>query len=185
MNGIIPDITITLVAKRTISEFLDTLIYKNYHAGTVCLETRVFFKPTDTHQLLHGRSMHPKHSCRGILESQLIRFKRICSNRLDFNHASYTLFKVLKNRGYSRSLFRALQHEVWYSNFSYPTGFSKRLRSEKAWPIINFFDPLSTKIMHFTRQKIVSLNIASSFKVISAFKIHRNLAKFLTRSRFQ
>jgi hypothetical protein len=66
LNGIIPYITVTFVAERAIIEFLDILIYKSHHADTVCLKTRVFFKPTDTHQLLHGLSMHPKHSCCGI-----------------------------------------------------------------------------------------------------------------------
>jgi len=38
-----------------------------------------FFKPTDTHQLLHGSSYHPKHTTKGILKSQILRFKRISS----------------------------------------------------------------------------------------------------------
>jgi len=28
------------------------------------LKTRVYFKPTDTHQLLHATSFHPKHTTR-------------------------------------------------------------------------------------------------------------------------
>ena len=51
------------------------------------LQTRVFFKETDTHQLLHKNSYHPKHTTRGILKSQLLRFKRISSNHDDYNNA--------------------------------------------------------------------------------------------------
>jgi hypothetical protein len=58
--------------------FLDTVIYKEEQSdGTVRLKTRVYFKKTDTHQLLHTSSFHPKHTTKGILKSQLMRFKKI------------------------------------------------------------------------------------------------------------
>lgn len=184
LNGLIPDIKVTLVSKRFITEFLDTLIYKHFVGNVAVLKTRVFFKSTDTHQLLHGRSLHPKHTCRGVLKSQLIRFKRICSNKSEFEHAAYTLFGVLKNRGYSRSLFRRLKREVWLSNCLYSRDRKDIKRAQDIWPIINFFDPIGFRIMHFMRKRIASLNISNSFKVVSAFKIHRNLARLLIRSRF-
>lgn len=49
------------------------------------LDTKVYFKPTDSHALLHHISFHPKHTFKGILKSQLIRFHRICSREDDFN----------------------------------------------------------------------------------------------------
>lgn len=184
LNNVIPDINVTLISKQMITEFLDTLIYKHFVDGCAFLKTRVYFKSTDTHQLLHGRSLHPKHTCRGVLKSQLIRFKRICSTRSEFDHASFTLFRVLRNRGYSRSLFRRLKREVWLSNCSYVLARNQEKRAHKLWPIINYFDPLGLKIMQQTRKRISALNISHSFKVVSAFKIHGNLARLLTRSRF-
>lgn len=184
LNSIIPDIKINLIHKKFITEFLDTLIYKHYGDDCVVLRTRVFFKSTDTHQLLHGRSFHPRHSCRGVLKSQLIRFKRICSTKAEYEHAAFTLYRVLKGRGYSRSLFRKLKYEVWRSNFSCAIRRSKRNCNAKIWPVIHFFDSLSSKASLLTRRNIASLNIASSFRVVSAFKIHKNLSKFLTRSKF-
>lgn len=184
LNNVIPDIKVTLISKKMITEFLDTLIYKHHVDDRAFLKTRVYFKSTDTHQLLHGRSLHPKHTCRGVLKSQLIRFKRICSTRSEFDHASFTLFRVLKNRGYSRSLFRRLKREVWLSNCSYVFSRKHDKRAYKLWPIINFFDPIGLKIMQRTRKRISALNISHAFKVVSAFKIHGNLAKLLTRSRF-
>lgn len=184
LNSIIPDIRITLIHRKFITEFLDTLIYKQYFGDSAVLKTLVFFKPTDTHQLLHGRSVHPKHSCRGVLKSQLIRFKRICSSKTEYDHAAYTLFRVLKGRGYSRSLFRKLKHDVWTSNFSYSICRRKHDKTAKIWPVIHHFDRISSKALLLTRKNIATLNIAASFGVLSAFKIHKNLSKFLTRSKF-
>ena len=33
------------------------------------LDTKVFFKPTDTHELLHKKSYHPPHTFKGIIKS--------------------------------------------------------------------------------------------------------------------
>ena len=35
------------------------------------LNTKVYFKPTDMHQLLHGSSSHPKLTFKGIVNSQI------------------------------------------------------------------------------------------------------------------
>lgn len=183
LNSIIPDITISFTVRHRIIEFLDTLIYKLHVDGNTVLKTRVFFKPTDTHQLLHGRSFHPRHTCRGILKSQLIRFKRICSTFHEFNHAALTLFKVLQKRGYNRHLFRLLKYSVWHSNVAYDSIDRSKSDKDHVWPIIHFFDPISTRISFKTRKRIARLNISNSFKLISAFKIHKNLSQYLVRSK--
>lgn len=57
-------------------DFLDSTTFKGpdfHRSGT--LDTKVFFKPTDSHALLHKASFHPKHVFRGIVKSQLLRFK--------------------------------------------------------------------------------------------------------------
>jgi len=64
-------------------DYLDTTIFKNENNNGKLL-TRVYFKPTDTHQLLHKESFHPKHTFKGILKSQIIRFHRICLRQKDF-----------------------------------------------------------------------------------------------------
>ena len=122
LNTLIPGIKITLNIRHICIEFLDTLIYKQFHNnGSATLNTKVYFKPTDTHQLLHADSAHPKHTVKGILKSQLIRFKRICSTYKEYNQASSDLFQVLRLRGYNRSLYRELKYNIWHSNYSYNT----------------------------------------------------------------
>jgi len=85
-------------------EFLDTEVFvMKESAEKWRLGTRVYFKPIDTHALLHKNSFHPKHTFKGIVKSQLIRFNRICTRPEDVEMATRTLFKALRRRGYSRT----------------------------------------------------------------------------------
>lgn len=101
-------------------EFLDVLIFKgaNFERNGI-LDTKVYFKPTDSHALLHKSSYHPKHTFTGLIKSQLIRFGRICDHQEDYEVAKTTLFKVLKDRGYTRSFLRKIDLEVRKQYFPY------------------------------------------------------------------
>lgn len=76
------------------------------------LLSKVYFKPTDTHALLHKASYHPKHTFKGIVKSQIIRFHRICSRTADFDEAVTILFSSLRNRGYSRRFLRTVKTQT-------------------------------------------------------------------------
>lgn len=115
--------------KSTVSEnsiaFLDVMIFKGDNFQTKqTLDTKVFFKPTDTHELLHKTSYHPSHTFKGIIKSQIIRFRRICTNDIDFHQACNTLFAVLRTRGYSYSSLRKIKRDTIYG--LNPTGSAKR-----------------------------------------------------------
>ena len=93
-------------------DFLDVTIFKGPNLTQNKLDTKVFFKPTDTHELLHRTSYHPRHTFSGIIKSQILRFKRICSNKTDFDHAFRTLFRALKHRGYSQRFLRKIKNDT-------------------------------------------------------------------------
>ena len=95
LNSLIPGIEIKLKYSDKEIDFLDVTIYKSENT----LNTKVYFKETDTHQLLHKDSFHPRHTFNGIVKSQLIRFKRISSCKADFDVASKILFNSLKTEG--------------------------------------------------------------------------------------
>jgi hypothetical protein len=119
LNNLIPDIKITLNHNTEEINFLDLIIYKSeLNENESTLLTRVYFKPTDSHQLLDGNSFHPKHTCRGILKSQILRYKRLSSKKEDFDNTCQILFNSLKDRGYSKSLMRKMKREIWnnYNN---------------------------------------------------------------------
>lgn len=87
------------------TEFLDTEVYfQNIEDGERKSGTKVFFKATDTHALLHN-SFHPAEEATGIL------------------------FKTLRSRGYSRSFLRAIKTKV-QTNFADANGLMRIAKGE-------------------------------------------------------
>lgn len=90
--------------------FLDTTIqFMSTSTTQKKLFSRVYFKPTDTHALLHKASYHPRHTFKGIIKSQILRFYRICSRVSDFNDAISILFRSLRSRHYSARFLRNIK----------------------------------------------------------------------------
>lgn len=113
LNNHHPTIKLKATIHRQSIDFLDVTVFKGTRFSVQGqLDTKVYFKPTDTHELLHKLSYHPKHTFKGILKSQIIRFHRICNNASDFEHACTTLFRVLKTRGYSKRLLRSIKSKT-------------------------------------------------------------------------
>ncbi len=68
--------------------FLDTTVFfenVDHNCKIGLLLTCVYFKPADTRALLHKASFHPKHTFKGIVKSQIIRFHRISALESDFH----------------------------------------------------------------------------------------------------
>lgn len=185
LNSIIPGITVTLIAKSNINEFLDTRTYKYTTPDNKCLlKTKIYFKPTDTHQLLHKHSYHPKHTFKGLLKSQFIRFKRISSFKIEYDEASNILKRTLTKRGYSSRFFRKIKLEVWQDTNSANRHKENNTTEQlEVLPIITFFDQVSTKLNRHWKAAITQNPLINpKFKTISAYKKHKNLAQHLTRS---
>lgn len=107
LNAHDPYIQLTSVLDKNTVDFLDTTVFKGPDfEKTGKLDVKVYFKPTDRHALLYKSSFHPKHTFRGLIKSQLIRFNRICTRQEDFMTAVQILFRALKKRGYCRSFLR-------------------------------------------------------------------------------
>jgi hypothetical protein len=182
LNSILEGITITLNYSRESVDFLDTTVYKSSlpddTTDTVELLTKVYFKETDTHQLLHKQSFHPRHTCRGVLKSQMLRFKRISSSKTDFDEACMVLFRALAERNYSRRLMRTVKMEVWLS----PTATANQ-DSRPILPIIVPFNDFGCRLAHQWREAINSnAFFATSFKLITAYTIGSNLRRKLVHS---
>ena len=91
-------------------DFLDVTVFKGPRFDKEnILDTKVYFKPTDTHQLLHKLSFHPKHTFSGIVKSQFLRYNRICNNQADFEEACNILIHALRPRGYSKRFLRTIK----------------------------------------------------------------------------
>lgn len=176
LNSLIPGIKITLEYSKISANFLDTTVYKHTLNNETTLQTKVFFKPTDTHQLLHKNSFHPKHTCKGILKSQLLRFKRISSSWADYTHTAKILFDSLSGRGYSWSLLWDMLKSVWFADEAH------RSDSGEPFPIILHYDSLGVKLAKKYRDTLNKNKFFEKFKLINAYKIHPNLGRMLVRS---
>lgn len=179
LNSLNPSIQLKSELNKDSIDFLDTTIFKGPEFHETCkLDVKVFFKKTDTHALLHRDSFHPRHTFKGIVKSQLMRFKRICTRSVDFRDAVQVLFRALRKRGYSRSFLRYC--------FKLFQEKGERIEGDLL-PLITTFSTNSrwvNKNLKDNFQNIIGkAGILPSFRVISAFRKNSNLSDWLVRAR--
>ena len=189
LNNECPSISLKHVLDLNTMDFLDTTTFKgDGFASTGTLDTKVFFKKTDTHALLHKTSFHPRHTFPGLVKSQLIRFHRICTRKEDFEKATKILFGVLgggtrntsSSRGYSRRMLRQAK----------TTFLEKRPTiSGKILPIVTTFTIRATHANQILRNNfnhiLSDTGLLDQHRVISAYKKNANLQDLLVRSRLK
>ena len=118
LNAFHPSIKLTSTTSTEEIDFLDITVFKEL-SGLLppTFYTKVHFKVTNTHRLLHKHSFHPRHTFAGIIKGQLSRFHRLCSFHKDFNLACRTLFNALRDMNYSRRSLKQTLHdfllELW------------------------------------------------------------------------
>lgn len=181
LNEIIGDIKVTLSHSTLEVNYLDTTVYKLTSDGETSLQTRVYFKETDTHQLLHTASFHPKHTTKGIVKSQLLRFKRISSCFEDYNTACNILFSALKPRGYNPSLLRKMRREIWNTEPNLdPTPSSV---SKPMIPLILRYNQLGHKFMNLWKGIISGSESFGEYRLVAAYSKNKNIGNYLVKSK--
>lgn len=177
LNTLIPGISITFEYDLRSVNFLDCTVFKHeIEDNLITLQTKVFFKSTDTHQLLHRNSHHPSHSTLGLLKSQFIRFKRISSFYQDYLQTSKILFAVLKNRGYTYSTFWKYCKEVWHAKIGRITRMPDK---RQIFPIIVPYNSVG-KNLSDNYKEILSKNVDfTDMAVVAAFTNHKNIGQLI------
>jgi len=188
LNNIIPGITITLNISPISVNFLDTTVYKQESDTDVTtLLTKVFFKETDTHQLLHKESFHPLHTAKGVLKSQVLRFQRISSTFEDFSAACRVLFRSLAKRKYSDRMMRKMKTDILRASQS--TTLSTTTGTDdvgnKLLPVIVPFNEVGTELARRWRTTIEGNDLFRQHRLVTAYTNGPNLRRNLVRSRFQ
>ncbi|MGL5207763.1 GIY-YIG nuclease family protein, partial [Cetobacterium sp.] len=169
------------VINDTSVNFLDVISFKGTRfQETGQLDFKVYFKSTDTHSLLHKNSYHPRHTFKGIVKSQLLRFYKICNNEKHFMEATTTLFKALRSRGYTRTFLRKA-----FKQFKQKIPNAKK--EDKIIPFVNTFSEMSVQLNLETKanfQKFLSHTpYLKEHKIISAFRRNKNLKDLLVKSK--
>lgn len=181
LNAHNPSIKIKFETHTQSVNFLDTTTFKGPDFSTTgILDTKVFFKETDTHALLHARSFHPKHTFAGLVKSQLLRFHRICTKHEDFMEATRILFKALKQRGYNRSLLRKTLRSFREN---------RRQTTEPQIPFVVTYSTAATqlaqKIKASFSQFTTQHNILKNHTVITAFRKNKSLKDILIKAELK
>ena len=161
--------------------FLDTVTYKgSKFPETGQLDFKIYFKDTDTHSLLYKTSYHPKHTFKGIVKSQLLRFHRICSDKNNFIKATKTLFSALRNRGYSRSFLRMCQKH-------FLTKKIKLNEKPKIIPLVSTFSEPGLQLNSMTKANFNKFLSGTPYlqhhTLISAHRRNTNLRDLLVKSK--
>jgi hypothetical protein len=183
LNSLIPQIKITLTWSHTTISFLDVQLYRQHTPTGDTIGTRVHFKPTDTHQLLYRTSFHPAHTFKGIVKSQFIRFKRLSSQRTDYDLASSILMRALHKRKYNKRLLRRLKLEVW-QNPAYSLQHIRTPSNTKIFPIIVPHNDLGRTLSRGWRNILSQTPLLNTRKLITAYTVAKNLSRHLVRSTF-
>lgn len=162
-------------------DFLDTTVFKgDKFWDTGELDMKVHFKSTNKHALLHKGSHHPIHTYRGLIVSQLLRYKRICTRQCDFEEAMNILFSALTKRGYSRT-FLIQCRNIFKKNTP-----SER-DNDRILPLITKYSKSTTngvrEIKKNFKKNLTEKGLLIGYKVIGAFSRHKNLKDWLTRAR--
>lgn len=179
LNSHDPSIQLKTEINKQSIDFLDTTVFKGPDfQKDFKLDVKVFFKSTDTHALLHKHSFHPKHTFRGILKSQILRFKRICTRHKDFIEAVSILFKALRRRGYSRTFLRGCMKTFEET---------KERDHGKLIPLIMTFSSashlLNKKLKTNFGNLLAQQDIVRDSGVVSAYRRNNNLQDLLVHAK--
>ena len=169
------------------NEFMDVTAYKGDDFDTTqTLDFKLFFKPTDSHQLLHKSSFHPKHTFKGILKGQIKRFYRICTQKSEFEKACTVIFQALSERGYSERFLRSVKSETLRDIESGkclpPRDFGDREKeSVRVGPCLKLFCPLCHCVngTDFVR----SSNTGYNFKITDKMDCHSSNLIYLIQCK--
>ena len=181
INTLIPDIKVTLTHNNNEIPFLDTTIFKYTTDTETTLQTKVYFKDTDSHQIIHTKSFHPPHTHKGVLKSQLIRFKRLSSFKTDYDNTCKILFDAIKRRGYSTRLFRQYKNDVWHGRLRPKV----RTTEGPTLPIVIKFSHISGHISRKWRSIINENELFKNHNIITAYEKNRNLGEILAPSKLK
>lgn len=192
INKLIPGIKVTFHNSQQSVNFLDTTVY-TYHGLNGCqLATRVYFKDTDSHLLLHTQSFHPKHTCRGLIRSQLLRFARICTSRVDLHIVCNILFKAIQRRGYTQRFLRRIKGEV-IPDHSTKSATSHTIERDGPGsdsedflgilPIVIQYNPKIIALTKQWREAILKYSFFRRYKIVIAYTNNPNIRRRIIHTK--
>jgi len=124
------------------------------------LQSDLYSKPTDTHNLLHYSSCHPKHVKNSIPYSQAIRLRRSCSTLVKFEKKSSELKNHLEKRGYPKRVIQKALHRAGTTH-RHELLTNKRTNKNNRSPFVVPYHPLNPPLRHWLREETTKLHLDS------------------------
>ena len=191
LNSIIPGITLKLTYHKSHLNFLDTTVFKHINPdGLTYLHTKIFFKTTDTHQLLHPTSFHPPTCHIGVLKSQLIRFFKLSTNPQDYFLTSKILYHALSTRNYNWTTFKKIRNQIFNRLTNHntlktvPNTPMIIIPPKKIFPLVFPYSNFSSQLTSTIRTELKDYPYLTNHKIIRSFSSNRNLQKTLIKTPF-
>jgi hypothetical protein len=121
LRELLHPLTFTWKASQQSIDFLDITIFKKNGQ----LSTKIYQKPINKYLYLPYASNHPRHMLTGFIKGEITRYKRYCSNRIDFLTMQHLFITRLINRGYPKRFLKFAT-----------TGFKRKPHPEPRKPTI-------------------------------------------------
>ena len=133
--------------------FLDTCIYKGarFEKESI-LDTRTYFKPTETFQYTHFKSCHPPGVKKGFVKGEGLRLLRTNSSQETFVE-NIRIFKLrLRARGYPNNHIDKTLSEVKFSDRKKALQENTKVRKE-ILPFVTQYNPSVPNLKHILMEK--------------------------------
>ena len=184
LNDFHPTLKFTAEFSDTAVHFLDTTVIK---VGTK-LHTKLYTKPTDSHQYLDYRSCHPRNQKDNIPFSQALRIRKICSRIEDYEFYSERLKKYFLAKHYPSSLLDNAIEKARKTDRMELLQSQCKNKSNSCIPLSLTYHPnlnripkiLQTNYKNFIENPVT--NHFSQHRVLTAFKKATNLRQILVKS---
>ena len=144
--------------------FLDTCIYKGarFEKESI-LDTRTYFKPTETFQYTHFKSCHPPGVKKGFVKGEGLRLLRTNSSQETFVE-NIRIFKLrLRARGYPNNFIDKTLSEVKFSDRKKALQENTRVRKE-ILPFVTQYNPSVPNLKHILMEKWLLIELQPKLK---------------------
>ena len=133
--------------------FLDVKVSKS--ESGITLYTRLFAKPTDTHQYLHATSCHRSIYKRAIPFGEAVKIKRISSDEEDTQQKLNDLESWLIDRGYTAEVARPEIQKVNSINRNAMLEKPPKHEEDSVTLILTLFDILKSAHRHIEKSALL------------------------------
>lgn len=164
-NSIDNNIKLTYSHSHDHITFLDLSLYKFHNS----LKSRIHFKPSNSHAIIHRHSNHPRHTFNGIIYSLIYRWVALNSTYEDYKKTTKQPYRVWETRGYTRTMIRNTEKKV-----------IKNLNLNQNWTH-GFEKCDNCTICHYTTNNTSFTVNYKTFKIIGHYSCHSQNVIYLIK----